>query len=268
VDDFGLGEHPTKLVTWPAAAALFERGDVRTPDRPTIVRYTTEGCLDLIRKVGVPDGWLPGPTRFGVDQSAVLKGPVQFQLAPDGTQVVPPPKTAAANPVVSDTGELSWMTERDKEHGFVTVAAQRSKAVIGVPDGRAFKLGDDVEVTTGKTIQNWAAVTLTVLDGENFKTPARILITATGYIQNTGMIWKDAKHDSVGKDWGHAPALLEGIPATIVLPLAEGMKIRAWTLDGRGQRGEEVPVKAGAGKATILIGPEFKTPWYEVETTR
>jgi hypothetical protein len=82
------------------------------------------------------------------------------------------------------------------------------------------------------------------------------------------MIWKDAKRDSVGQDWGHAPALVEGIPATIVLPLAAGTTARAWALDGRGQRGGEVPVKAAAGKATVAIGPEFRTLWYEIELTR
>ena len=82
------------------------------------------------------------------------------------------------------------------------------------------------------------------------------------------MIWKDAKHDSVGKDWGHAPALAEGIPATITLMLEAGTTVRAWTLDGRGQRGEEVPVKAATGRATMVIGPEFKTLWYEIELAR
>jgi hypothetical protein len=205
---------------------------------------------------------------MGADMSGVLKGSVKFRLAPEGTPAAPQARPPAANPVVSDTGEISWTTKTDKERGFVTVTAPRSKAVIGAQDGRAFNLGDDVVVTTDKTLQNWAAVTLTVRDGEGFKSPAHILISATGYVQNTGMIWKDAKHDSVGKDWGHAPALVEGIPVKIVLPLAEGMKMRAWALDGRGQRGAEVPVKADAGKATMAIGPEFKTLWYEVEAAR
>ena len=128
------------------------------------------------------------------------------------------------------------------------MTAPRSKALIGATDETACDLGDGVEVTPGKTLQGWSAITLTVLDGEGFKAPARILVTATGYVQNTGMIWKDAKHDSVGKDWGHAPALVEGIPATITLTLEAGTTMRAWTLDGRGQRGEEVPVKAATGQ--------------------
>ena len=51
---FDIAEHPTKMVALPAAAALFERGDVRTADKPTVVRYTTESCIEVIRKIRRP----------------------------------------------------------------------------------------------------------------------------------------------------------------------------------------------------------------------
>ena len=194
---------------------------------------------------------------LGADAAAVFHGPIALS---------PMPNTVPSR--LSDTGEIFWAQPNATEKGCVTVSSPRSKALIGATDERLFKLGDGVEVTPGKTLQGWSAITLTALDGEGFKPPARILVTATGYVQNTGMIWKDAAHDSVGKDWGHAPALVEGIPATIVLPLAAGTTLRAWALDGRGQRGREVPIQTGAGQATIVIGPEFKTLWYEIELTR
>ena len=268
---FDIAEHPTKMVALPAAAALFERGDVRTTDQPTVVHYTTESCIELIRK----GNDLPTAERLGADPAAVFEGPVAIapgsQLKKCGTGASPvrrEPQPGAAVPHASATGELFWGPARAAEKGFVTVTAPRSKALIGAADERAFGLGDGIAVTPGKTVQGRSAITLTVLDGEGFKAPARILVTATGYVQNTGMIWKDARRDSVGKDWGHAPALVEGISATIVLPLEAGTKMRAWALDGRGQRGEEVPVKAAAGKATMVIGPEFRTLWYEIELAR
>ena len=262
VNFFDIAEHPTKMVALPAAAALFERGDVRTTDQPAVVRYTVGSCIELIRK----SGDLPTAERLGADPAAVFEGPVALVLAPETVPVAHAP--AAANPVPSATGELFWKAATAAEKGFVMVRAPRSKALIGAPDERTFGLGDDIAVTPGKTMQGWSVITLTVLDGGGFRAPARILVTATGYVQNTGMIWKDSGHDSVGRDWGHAPALVEGIPASIVLPVATGTTLRAWALDGRGQRGEEVPVKAAAGKATIVIGPEFKTLWYEVELAR
>ena len=64
---------------------------------------------------------------------------------------------------------------------------------------------------------------------------------------------------TVGRDWGRAPVLVEGPAATIELP--GGGKFKAWALDERGQRREELPVADGK----LTIGPQFKTLWYEVE---
>ncbi len=263
---FDIAEHPTKMVALPAAAALFERADVRTTDPAAAMGYTTESCIEVIRK----DDDLPTAERLGADPAVVFEGPVNLVPAPDAGPVAHAPKPAA-NPGMSGTGELYWGSATRTVKGCVMVMAPRSKAVIGAQESGSdacYDLGDGIAVRTGKTLQNWSAVTLTVLDGEGFKAPARILVTATGYVQNTGMIWKDARHDSVGRDWGHAPALVEGVPATIELPLAAGTTARAWALDGRGQRGKEVPVKAAEGKATMAIGPEFKTLWYEIELAR
>ena len=47
---FDIAEHPTKMAALPAAAALFERGNVRTADKPTVVPYTMESCIEVIRK--------------------------------------------------------------------------------------------------------------------------------------------------------------------------------------------------------------------------
>jgi hypothetical protein len=259
---FDIGEHPTKMVTLPAAAALFERGDVKVPN-PKVLHYTVEGCIELIRK----SGDLPTAERLGADPAQVFKGPVELELSSDAEPAAPP-SGPAEFPALSITRELLWAPAPASKRGVVTVNTPRSIALIGASNDKgAFSFGG-VEVTPGKTIQDWSAITMTVLQGEGFKAPARILLTATGYVQNSGMIWKDARHDSVGEDWGHAPALVEGIPATIALPLEAGTTLRAWALDGRGQRGAELPVQAGAGKATIAIGPEFKTLWYEIELNR
>jgi len=260
---FDIAEHPTKMVALPAVAAMFERGDVRTTDKPTVVPYTVESCIEVIRKFND----LPTAERLGADPAAVFKGRVELALARDARPAAPARNAATGNPIRSATCELDWLPAEAEVKGCVVVRAPRSIALIGAANNCLSGTGV-VEVMPGVTMQGWSVITLTVLDGEGFKAPARILVTATGYVQNTGMIWKDDKHDSVGSDWGHAPALVEGVPATITLPLEAGTTMRAWALDGRGQRGEEVPVKAAAGNATMVIGPEFKTLWYEIELAR
>ena len=63
----------------------------------------------------------------------------------------------------------------------------------------------------------------------------------------------------MGRDWGKAPVLVEGPAAKI--ELRRGGKFKAWALDERGQRREEITVMDGK----LEIGPQFKTLWYEVE---
>ena len=165
----------------------------------------------------------------------------------DGEDFKAQPAVKAAR-YVSDTGELAWDTEKKT----VTIDTRRSKGVIG--RGGEFALGD-VKINVAS---EWATVQATVIDGWDFAHALRILITATGAAENTGMKWRDAAKTSVGTDWGSAPSVVEGITATITLPTAG--KLKAWALDERGQRRGEIPLDGGR----LQLSAEHKTLWYEV----
>ena len=78
------------------------------------------------------------------------------------------------------------------------------------------------------------------------------------------MGWKNAQKNSVGKDWGKSPSLVEGIAAKITLPLPSAAA-SAWILDERGQRKAPLTLGNESGKTVLTIGPENKTIWYEIE---
>ena len=141
---------------------------------------------------------------------------------------------------------------------------------VGTGDPRGF-VGGEIEDGTGNVFWQANATKrqasahlrhqLTVLDpkeGSDFAAAKRILITATGDTENTGMGWKNDAKTSVGRDWGNAPVLVEGPAAKIELP--GGGEFRAWALDERGQRRAEIPVVNGA----LEVGPQHRTLWYEV----
>lgn len=162
------------------------------------------------------------------------------------------PDTATMQEKLRTAGIRSLYTPAKWEHtnGVFTVTAPRAKAVVGFTRGRAFDLGNGVRITPGTTRQDWSAISVTEM------TPGHWLITATGYAENTGMGWKNAEKTTVGRDWGSAPSLVEGIPAAITLPRAK----KAWALDERGQRKAELPVR----NSLIEISPQQRTLWYEV----
>jgi hypothetical protein len=111
-----------------------------------------------------------------------------------------------------------------------------------------------------QTDSNFAAITLTAMDDRPLAESSRILITAVGRVENTGMGWNE-NHTSVSDKWGTAPTLAEGISADVVLA-SSLRRTRLSPLDSRGQprEGEEVP--SPAGSLSFSVGPKYQTLWY------
>ncbi len=252
---FAIDQHPTQMATMAAAAALFLRGDVAVPKTKAVGSATAEQTRQLVRTYGP---WFNAEA-FGVKHVTALQRPVEMSL--EGKPAAPGPPAKTTSPFVSDEDQLTW--DYNGGDGYVTVNAPKSKAAIGAISGGPYTLGD-VTIAPAKNIQDWAAITLTVVEGDSFSQAGRLLITATGYAENTAMGWKDERKNSVGAAWGHAPSIVEGVPATITLPVAPG-RVKVWALDERGQRAGTVAVRDEGGKAVFDLGPEHKTLWYEVE---
>jgi hypothetical protein len=152
---------------------------------------------------------------------------------------------------------VSW----DAEAGLYTVDAPAAKAVVGRCAGRTTKLkGAEFEVKANS--RNFAVLTLNAADGQPLAKSSRLLLTAVGNVENTGMNW-NADHTSVGTKWGSAPTICEGIAAKVAMTTA-AKTARVYALDGTGARAGDVPAMLAAGKLSFEIGPQFKTLWYEV----
>jgi hypothetical protein len=253
---FDIDQHPTKMVTLVPAMAMFARGDVAPGREAATVALPLEREIDALR--GARAWNLVDAATAGMSREMPLLRRVAIAPGADPARA-PDAGPAGRSRFETDTGELAWDLT-DKSRGVVTVNTPRSKAVIGYGAGKTFALGD-VVILPGETMQEgWSAITITAMS------PRRYLVTATGYAENTGMGWKTPEKSSVGRDWGEAPSLVEGVSARITLPAPAG-RARAWALDERGQRRGEIPVGVVAprGPATIGIGPEHRTLWYEIE---
>jgi hypothetical protein len=259
---FDIDQHPTKMANLPAAMALFMRGDIAPAKEEIAAPFSPETERNVIRRTG--HAWrLADAGLLGLPAYAALEHRVGLDLAAPPQQKFSPIQPAEQpKRFVSDNGELTWdLTLPDK--GVVLMNGRRSRAVIGFGDGRDFQLGD-VGLQMGRTRQGWATVALTLMEGNSFAGPCRILVAATGYVENTDMGWKSAKKNTVGSDWGKAPSLVEVIPAAITLP-APADKVSLWALDERGQRAAKLPVEPHGSQAVFRIGPPSATLWYEAE---
>ena len=123
-----------------------------------------------------------------------------------------------------------------------------------------------MKLAIGQTRLDWATISMVAVDGEGFDRPGRILVAATGWVQNRGAELEDLGGDRVtlGTKWGTEPVLFEGIPAEILLPVSAD-RVRFYPLDESGNRRAAVKSTLREGKAAVVLDPSHETVWYEVE---
>lgn len=259
---FDTKSSATKLVHMPACAALFLRGDVRAADRIGRIPVSLEAERQNLREMG--GAWNVTADHFGIDQRHALLHAVGLDLTAQQNGLRKPLPLDPTKVFESDTGEIRWDVSEEGA-GTFTVSAPRSKLFTGFVRGRTIPLGD-VTLAVGPTRLDWATVSLLARDGDDFASPGRILIAATGLSENTG-----AKLESLGDDritlrrnWGSEPILCEGVPAEVTLPVAAD-RVTFYPLDEAGNRRQAVPVDQRDGKALLRLGPQYKTLWYEAE---
>jgi hypothetical protein len=265
---FDIDQHPVKMATLPASLALFLRGDVRPMEAATKVTFTNDSAREIARTKGP----LIDATHAGVDRRIAMQQRVSVDVG-TATSVL---QSDHANPP-SDAQKPS---ERSPQtDAFFKIETPNSAALIGFTRGMSFEFG-------GVRIEpksEWSCIQMT-LNPRNFSlnapvlkpsktastfsfpergnTPSqKLLITATARAENTDMRWTNAAHESVGKAWGRAPSLAEGVRAKISFPRNSG-RFRAWALDERGLRRAEILLRDGA----LEIGPQHRALWYEVAT--
>jgi hypothetical protein len=266
---FDIKGDTSRLVHHPACAAMFLRGDVATARRTVAAEVSAEAEREKLyqtqsaRSITAFD--------FGVERGASMLHAVEMDLGRGAKRPAPAAATAAEPPAspgdarrfVSDTGELTWDAAQ-RGAGYYTVNAPRVKLFTGFVGGREFDLGG-VRLSIGKTRGDWATVSMVCLDGDGFDRPGRILVAATGWVQNTGMELQELGENRVTVEdrWGQAPMLCEGVPARITLPAAAG-RVRCYPLDESGNRRAAARVDSADGRAVLVLGPEHRTVWYEV----
>lgn len=258
---FDVKSHTAKIAHMPACAALFLRDDVE-PARTTVAaglspekeRETLHKTLN-IRSLTAD--------KLGLDPRLSLIHAMALDLKGQGTEPAPGIPEGTTR-FVSDTGQLVWDVS-EPGAGYFIADAPRVKLFTGFVRGRTFELGE-VKLSVGKTRLDWATISMVAVDGEGFDRPGRLLVTATGWVQNRGAELEDLGGDRVtlGTNWGSEPVLAEGISAEIALPVPAD-RVRVYPLDESGNRRAAIECSEREGKAAVVLGPAHKTVWYEVE---
>jgi hypothetical protein len=258
---FDIKSDPSRLVHMPACAALFLRGDVAPARQTLLAPMPRESERRQLRES--QSAWTLTTDRFGLDAKWSLLHGIGLDLKAE--QAVGPARHLPSSKTFqSDTGQLRWDVSQPGA-GYFTVDTPRTKLFTGFIHGRTFDLGN-VALAIGSTRLDWATVTMTVIEGQGFDGPGRILIAATGLVQNKGAQLQtlEGQRITLRDRWGEAPILCEGIAAEVSLSVPAD-RVTVFPLDTAGNRRSPVQPAARDGRTVIAIGPAYETLWYEAE---
>ncbi|MGB2821717.1 MAG: hypothetical protein WBF17_12095 [Phycisphaerae bacterium] len=249
---------PVTAGTFPAAALLYRRGDVKEPDPAVRLvigpdeLYSLSGktgstaeALDALRKKDIPAA-RKASASAAIDPLAFYVGPVVRSLDPKATPVATDLSKYIdrdKKTITSSTGELRW----DYGAGVVGVNTPRSQAAAGfLAKAGPLKLAD----VTIECANEYAAIIVTSLDDLPLSRSRRILIQAMTEDRPYGFRAPGGRIASMGS----APFGIKRIDASVTLKLAGGAKCKVTALDENGYATDKaVGVVGSLGGATIKL---------------
>lgn len=255
-DAFDLSHHPVKLPQLAAGALMFLRGDVQTAKKTIARSYSRQQVAD--------SGRLPGTERpyFTPGFPALLTLQHGSRIATLDGKPTEKIEWQAANPLVSDTNELTWTTSAEKG-GLVTIETERTQAAIGFVKAH----GKALRHLAPQLDNRFASLTLSALDDKPLARSGRMLLTVAAMAGNTGMQWNENR--SALTQSGSAPTVIEPVTGQLLLRnLANARKVTCTALDGRG-----LPIGAPSNAQKTADGWQLQlgaavTTWYEIKIDR
>ncbi len=250
-DHFDMTLDPVKMAQMPAGAMIFLRGDVSAAKTVLTRSYSTDQISEASR---LPRAEMPYYTP-GFDKMIPLVHGSRVSCL-DCKPSLPAP-LPPANPIVSDTKELSWKTSDGKD-GIVSVDTARSQALVGFvrenPKVQTRNLSAEID-------NRFATLTLSSLDGKPINLSNRLLLTTTSTTQNTGATWDERR--GMLSNWGTAPTLIEPVTGWIQLKDLEGaIGVFAQPLDGAARPiGKEIAGKMIEPGWEIRVGSPATTSY-------
>ncbi len=143
---------------------------------------------------------------------------------------------------------LDWVVEYGR--GFYAAWGSAAWAFAGHANRFGASTGGRVSVNS----PSFVAMTVTALDGAAINESRKILVTACGRCENTGMIFS-ADRRTVGRNWGGPPVMIEAVTGTVTVPAGQW---RCEALGSDGMPNREVPISNGV----LRLLPQYGTMWY------
>ncbi|UCF17310.1 MAG: carbohydrate binding domain-containing protein, partial [Phycisphaerales bacterium] len=242
---FDIDTNPAKWGFMRAGTAIFRDGAIRPFGGRLVVslrkRLDTVTDLANLHLQHDRDMWNVVSAMSGVREQTELNQRVYLSL-----------KLAASDSKTSPAqARLMWSAD-DKEKVYMAAGG------AGVLAGHTSKFQRDSDGYARISRPEYAVITATSLDGAPWPQSNKILITACGRCENTGMKFSKYRR-TVGRQWGRAPVQIETVEGTVMVPVGR------WRCQALGPDGDvkaDVPVRVVDDANYVDLSSKHSTMWY------
>jgi len=244
---FDMDSNPAKWAFMRAGTVLFREGGIGPLGHRAVVSLCEVSSVDLgalarLHRQFGRDLFAALAHAYSMGPSNLLETQLSASLA--GTTTV--------TPVLGTDTEMTWFVEEGR--GFYAAAGRSSLVAVGHAQHFERGTGSRIKVTA----PNFLSLVVTALDGKKLQASERILVTACGRCENSGMVFSENRA-TVGRQWGRAPVRVQPVDAT--LALADGAW-QAWALTPDGRRKEAARVVTVAKGCNLVLSTAHGTMWY------
>ena len=244
---FDMDSNPAKWAFMRAGSVLFREGGLGPLGHRAVVSLCEVSSVDLealarLHRQFGRDLFAALAHAYSMGPSNLLETQLSASLA--GTTTV--------TPVLGTDTEMTWFVEEGR--GFYAAAGRSSLVAVGHAQHFERGTGSRIKVTA----PNFLSLVVTALDGKKLQASERILVTACGRCENSGMVFSENRA-TVGRQWGRAPVRVQPVDAT--LALADGAW-QAWALTPDGRRKEAARVVTVAKGCNLVLSTAHGTMWY------
>jgi hypothetical protein len=193
---FSIARDPSVMALFPTCAYAFRKGLIAPAKQPILVNYSRRDVYNSFEKDnnGRWGKYVPYDLKLQMTHS------IRTQSYKSTTNFTPSVLPAVASNIFeTDTKETVWNTTK----GIITTNAPKFAAVTGF-------LNEATNTTIGSMTllsgNDFGSLTCLSLNNKNIAEADTLLLTLTGKVQNTGMLW-NANNTTVNNNWGSAPTL-------------------------------------------------------------
>jgi len=147
---------------------------------------------------------------------------------------------------------LDWSVEDGK--GIYIARGQCASVYTGHAERLEEATGGQITVAGPELV----SITVTALDQAQLDLSRKILVTACGRCENTGMIFSRDRR-TVGTNWGRSPVRIQAVKGTLALPAGQ------WICHALGPDGlpkHKIAISYRDSPGVLQLSPEYETMWY------